>query len=145
MFHHFPSRHLGQDVGAIDALCIVAIEGSGERTNGFEFGLQRQEIFGAKHIGIDCALKSIFGIDVPGSKFKVVECGKGEDFLIRKTAFCLARADTNFVVLCKCAHRFGESFACREHTCNKCGANGAEPNNHHTKFSCSFCHILERF
>ena len=131
-FHHVPTSSAIFYVVTIEALSVVFVESSLHRHNSLEFIANRLDVTIAEHLGVKRAFVSIFGINVPCTKHDVVEWGKGNDFAVVKVFFVFATTHANLIVLSHWANRFGQTFACHEHTSHEGSGNSAQTDAHYT-------------
>ena len=131
-FDHVPAGGALLDVGAVEALGVVAVEGGGKGHDGLEFVAHRFNVLFAEHLGVEGALVGVGGINVPRTEDHVVEVGKGHNLTIVQVALVLAAAYADFVVLRHRANGLGQSFTYHEYTRDKSRSDGAKTYDHDT-------------
>ena len=120
LLHHVPARATFFDVGAIQPLGIIFVEGGLHGYNLFQLLTHWLNILTLQHVGIDGRLISILRIDIPAAKDDVVKAGHRYDVAIVKVFLLCSLPKTYLVIQCHRPDSLGQSLAGHQDTCHKC-------------------------
>ena len=140
-FHHFPAGGAVFHIVAVQTRGIALVECGGQRANGLQFVLHGEDVFGAQHLGVDGALKSVGGIHIPSAEHQIVERSQRDDVGIFQVFLFGTASHADFVVLCHCTDGLCQALACHQHAGDEGGADRAEADDHDTQFAVCRFHV----